>query len=301
MVPVLIGVSVAAFLSLAMFPGDPAEIALTHLMETESPPQEAVQQLRDEMGYNSSIAVQYICWLKRAVKGDLGDSIQSGQPVTTELRQAIGPSMLLASIAIILTALIAVPLGTTAAVNAGKAVDKVALGISLILSSIPDFFLAIIFILIFSLQLQLLPVAGYGNWYNLVLPAMSLALINSAITARLMRTSMLQTLRGKYILTARAKGLRESVVIGRHALKNAFPPVLHYLGTQAGHLIGGAVVIESIFLWPGIGRLLVESVRSRDIFVVQGCILTIGTAYVVIILAADLINIFLDPRFEEGE
>ncbi|TIH19836.1 ABC transporter permease [Marinifilum sp. JC120] len=284
-----------------MFPGDPAEIALVHLMEMESPPQEAVQQLREEMGYNRSIAVQYFCWLERGLSGDLGYSIQSGQPVTTELRQAIGPSVLLASVATFLTALIAIPLGTAAAVNAGKAVDKAALGISLILSSIPDFFLAVIFILIFSLQLQLVPVAGYGNWYNLILPAASLALINSSITARLMRTSMLQTLRGKYILTARAKGLRESVVIGRHALKNAFPPVLHYLGTQAGHMIGGAVVIESIFLWPGIGRLLVESVRSRDIFVVQGCVLAIGTAYVVIILAADLINIFLDPRFEEGK
>ncbi|SDL61067.1 peptide/nickel transport system permease protein [Maridesulfovibrio ferrireducens] len=298
LIPVLFGVSVATFLSLAMFPGDPAEIALVHLMETESPPQEAIMQMRDELGYNSSITVQYICWLTRALKGDLGYSIQSGQAVTTEVAQAIIPSLLLASTAILLTALIAIPLGTAAAVHAGKTIDKIALGISLVLSSIPDFFLAVIFIFIFSLHLHLVPVAGYGNWYNLILPAASLALINSSITARLMRTSMLQSLRGKYILTARAKGLSETVIIGRHALKNAFPPVLHYMGAQAGHMVGGAVVVESIFLWPGLGRLLVESVRSRDIFVVQGCILTIGTAYVLIIIITDLLNLLLDPRVE---
>lgn len=295
--PVLFGVSVAAFLSLSLFPGDPAQIALTALTDSETPPEEAILELRHEMGLDRPIPEQYLVWLKRTLSGNLGQSIQSGRSVTEELKEAAAPSIFLGLAAIAMTAIIAIPAGTMSAVRAGGKFDKIALAGSLLVVSIPDFFLAVILILIFSLQLRLVPVAGYGHWYNVVLPALSLALINSAISTRLMRTSMLQAMRGSYMLLSRAKGLSETRVMGKHALKNAIVPVIHYMGTQAGHFVGGAVVVESIFLWPGIGKLLVDSVKARDIFVVQGCILAIGAAYVLTILLTDMLGILLDPRF----
>ncbi len=296
----MFGVSVAAFLSLVLSPGNPAEIALRSLTESETPPKVAVLELEKEMGLDRPIHVQYWRWLKRTVGGDLGRSYQTGQTVVSEIKQALGPSALLAGTAILLALFIVLPLGSISASMSGTWVDKATMAGSLAIVSIPDFCIAIILFLVFSVQMDLLPVAGYGSIVNLILPALTLAISSSGITTRLMRTCMVQALEEKYVITARSKGMGEYRVTGRHAMKNALPPVLTYLGAQMGYLFGGAVVVESIFLWPGLGSLLVEAVKARDIYVVQGCVLVIACIYVLINLAVDIIQAGLDSRIREG-
>ncbi len=301
LIPVLFGISVIAFFSLAFCPGDPAEMALARLMDTESPPREAVKELRTKLGYDRPLPVRYGMWLSRVLKGDLGSSVQSGRPVFKEVVKAMTASVELAASAMLVTIVLVLGLGVFSAVYAGSFFDFSVLGLSLVGITLPDFFLAVLGILFFSVYLNCLPVGGHGSLLNLILPTMTLAAVNSVVAIRLMRTSMLQTLGARYLLTARAKGLRETAVISRHALRGALPPVVNYLGALTGHMLGGAVVVETIFMWPGIGRLLVEAVRSRDVFVVQGCVLAIGIAYVLVNLGVDILHAVLDPRIRNGE
>ncbi len=298
--PVLFGVSVAAFLSLALCPGDPAEIALRSLTDSETPPKAAVLELREQMGLDRPLYVQYWRWLDRTLHGNLGHSYQTGKDVVSEIQQALGPSALLATTSTLLTLLLVIPLGVLSASKSGSLLDKMTMAGSLAAVSIPDFCIGILLFLVFSVQLDWLPVAGYGSVINLILPSLTLAIASSCISIRLMRTCMVQALEEKYVITARSKGMGELRVAGLHAMKNALPPVLTYLGTQMGYLFGGAVVVESIFLWPGLGRLLVEAVKARDVYVVQGCILTIACVYVFINLGMDILQAWLDPRIQDG-
>jgi ABC-type dipeptide/oligopeptide/nickel transport system permease component len=298
--PVLFGVSVAAFLSLALCPGDPAEIALRSLTGEESPTREAVVELREALGLDRPLYVQYWRWLKRTLQGDLGHSYQTGRSVVFEIRQALGPSTMLAGTAILLSLAIVIPVGSLSAAFQGSWLDRSAMAVSLAVVSIPDFCVGILLFLIFSVWLGWLPVAGYGSAVHIVLPAVTLAVASSSITSRLMRTCMVQALEEKYVITARSKGMGELKVTGLHAMRNALPPVLTYQGAQMGYLFGGAVVVETIFLWPGLGRLLVEAVKSRDAFVVQGCVLMIAGIYVVINLGVDVLQAWLDPRIQES-
>jgi ABC-type dipeptide/oligopeptide/nickel transport system permease component len=296
LIPVLFGISLAAFLSMALCPGDAAKISLMSLMEAEAPPPAAVEELRREMGLDRPLAVQYAFWVKRVCRGDLGRSYQTGRSVVEELSRAFPATALLAVAAMILTILLVIPMGITSAVKKGRLWDKATLAGSLLLIAAPNFFQAIILILVFSISWRILPVAGFGTARNLILPSLALALSNAAISTRLMRTSALEVLGEKFITVARAKGLSEWLVIWKHTLRSALIPLTAYLGTQFGYLFGGAAVVETIFLWPGLGRLLVDSVRSRDVFVVQGCVLAIACSYVLINLMADLLHAFLDPR-----
>ncbi|QJT10967.1 ABC transporter permease [Oceanidesulfovibrio marinus] len=298
--PVLFGVSVAAFLSLAWCPGDPAEIALRTLTESETPPKAAVAELREQMGLDRPLYVQYWRWLGRTLHGDLGHSYQTGASVVSEVKRALGPSTLLAGTSTLLAMLIVIPLGALSAARSGSLLDRATMAGSLVAISIPDFCIGILLFLIFSVRLDWLPVAGYGSVVNLILPALTLAVASACITTRLMRTCMVQALEEKYVITARSKGMGEWRVAGLHAMKNALPPVLTYLGAQMGYLFGGAVVVESIFLWPGLGRLLVEAVKARDVYVVQGCILAIACIYVLINLMVDIVQAWVDPRIQAG-
>jgi ABC-type dipeptide/oligopeptide/nickel transport system permease component len=300
LIPVLFGISLAGFLSMALCPGDAAKISLISQMETEAPPPAAVAALRREMGLDRPLSVQYALWVKRICRGDLGRSYQTGRSVVDELSRAFPATALLAVVSMSLTIIIVLPAGITSAVKKGSLWDKATLSGSLLLIATPNFFLAIILILLFAIHWRLLPVAGFGEPRNLILPALALALSNAAISTRLMRTSALEILGEKYITVARAKGMGERLVIWKHALRSALIPLTAYLGTQFGYLFGGAAVVESIFLWPGLGRLLVDSVRSRDLFLVQGCVLTIACAYVLINLMADLVHALLDPRVRDG-
>lgn len=300
LVPVLFGISLAAFLSMALCPGDAAKISLMSQMGAEAPPPAAVEELREQMGLDRPLAVQYAFWVKRICHGDLGRSYQTGRSVVQELSTAFPASALLAVVSMLVTILIVIPAGITSAIKKGSLWDKSTLAGSLLLIASPNFFLAIILILFFSIRWKMLPVAGFGEAKSLILPSLALALTNAAISTRLMRTSALEVLGEKFIAVARAKGIGEWLVIWKHALRSALIPLTAYLGTQFGYLFGGAAVVESIFLWPGLGRLLVDSVRSRDLFVVQGCVLAIACSYVLINLMVDLLHALLDPRVRHG-
>ncbi len=300
LIPVLFGISAAAFLSMALCPGDAAKISLMSLMGAQAPPPAAVEELRREMGLDRPLALQYAYWVKRICRADLGRSYQTGRSVVRELARAFPATALLAVVSMLLTIIIVIPAGIICAVKKGGLWDKATLAASLLLIASPNFFQAIILILIFSINWKILPVAGFGQIRNLILPSLALALSNAAIATRLMRTSALEVLGEKFIMAARAKGLSERLVIWKHALRSALIPLTTYLATQFGYLFGGAAVVESIFLWPGLGRLLVDSVRSRDVFVVQGCVLAIACSYVLINLMADVLHAFLDPRVRQA-
>jgi len=301
LVPVMLGISLVAFLSLALCPGDAAKISLMAMTGSETPPAAAVAQMRAQMGLDRPLAVQYGRWLDRIVCGDLGLSYQTGRPVAEEVGRALTASALLATAAMGMTLVIVVPAGVLAALNNRGWWDRVCLAACIAVSAVPNFFLAIVLILIFAIHFKLVPVAGYGTPGSVLLPALSLALTNAAVSTRLMRTSMLEVLGQRFLLAARGRGLTETAVIGRHALRSAAIAMVSYLGTQFGYLFGGAAVVEAIFVWPGLGRLLIEAVRSRDVFVVQGCVLAIAGAYVMINLAADVIHAVIDPRVGQAQ
>lgn len=296
LIPVLLCVGLLAFAALAASPGDTARVALMAKTGSETPPEEAVRELRLEMGLDLPLYRQYLLWLGRTLSGDLGRSIQTGRSVAEELRRAAPASLALALSAMVLTVALALPAGVVSARRRGRLFDRLALAGSLGLISLPDFFLGILLVLLFSLTLGLTPVAGGGDAAHLVLPALTLALSTSAVSSRMLRASMIEALSEKSILAARARGLSERAVAWKHALRGAAIPVLSYIGSQFGYFLGGAVVVESVFVWPGLGRLLVDAVRARDVFVVQGAVLCIATGYVLANLAADVLHAVLDPR-----
>lgn len=298
--PTLFVVSLVAFLALAACPGDPARISLIMSSGNESPSAEAVEAERVRLGFDRPLPERYLAWLGRTLRGDLGYSIQTGHPVGEEVLRAAAASGLLAASAMAVSLLLVLVCGVGAAILRGSLFDAAALLWSLVVGSMPDFFIALLAILAFAVHWHLVPVTGYGRPAALTLPALSLALSVSAVSARLMRTSMIQAMAGKFLVAARARGLPERVVLGRHALKSAVAPVLSYLGAQLGFLFGGAAVIETLFVWPGLGRLLVESVRARDAFVVQGCVLAVAGAYAAINLLVDILHAAVDPRIRHA-
>ncbi|PTN38976.1 ABC transporter permease [Desulfonatronum sp. SC1] len=301
MIPVLFGVSLLAFFALLMSPGDVATITLAAKTGIETPSQEAIEAQRRELRLDAPLHVQYVSWLGRVLTGDLGHSYLTGRPVTRELTRVFPATAALACLSLAVVLLLAVPIGVVAARHRGRPLDRAALAGSLFLSCVPDFFLGLILIVVFSISLGLTPVAGFTDMRGIILPALTLGLANAAISARLMRAGMIQALEEKHLLAAKARGLTRRVVVWKHALRQALVPLSSYVGTQFGYFFGGAVVVEVIFVWPGLGRLLVDSVNSRDIFVVQGCVLAITAIYVLINLGVDILQWILDPRTRHVE
>jgi peptide/nickel transport system permease protein len=296
MVPVLFGISLLAFAALRMSPGDVASISLAARTGIDVPPEQAVEELRRAMRLEDPLALQYARWLGGVLSGDLGRSYQTGRPVPQELARVFPATAALAFAALAIDLLLAVPAGVAAALRRGRLADLLTLGSSLAFGCVPDFFLGLILILCFSIWLGLTPVAGFASIGGLVLPALTLGLTNAAISSRLMRASMLQALEEKHLLAARARGLSRLAVVWRHALKQALVPMTSYVGAQFGYFFGGAVVVETVFAWPGLGRLLVDSVNARDVAMVQGCVLAIAALYVLINLGVDILQWVLDPR-----
>ena len=299
-IPVLIGITFIAFLLMLVTPGDPAEINLRAMMNTDFPPKEAVEQMRMEMDLDKPWYVQYFSWLSRVIQGDLGYSYQTRKSTVDEITRAFPVTFLLSSIAMLFSIIIAIPIGILAGIHPNGRLDHLSRAISIIGLSIPDFFLGILGILIFSITLKVLPVAGYKGPEYLILPAFALSIGLFAITMRLMRTSMAEELEQEYIRTAISKGLDRGTIIRRHALKNAIVPVLTYMGTQYGWLFGGAMIIESLFALPGMGRLFVDAAASRDIMVMQGCIMVFAVIFIVINLCIDISYHLLDPRMRDA-
>lgn len=302
LMPVMIGISLITFAVISLSPGDPAEITLRATLGTESPPKEAVARLHEEMGLGDPWHVSYLKWASRVVRGDLGYSYQTKRSTLEEITYALPVTFSLAVLTMFISAATAIPLGIVAALRQNGPVDHLCRLTSVISLSSPEFFVAIIFMLVGGVYLGIFPVAGMGGIKHFILPSLALSVGLTAVTMRIMRTSMIETLEQDYIRTARAKGLSRRTVIQRHALKNALIPVLIYMGTQFGWIFGGAVLIESMFALPGLGRLLVNSVSSMDIMVVQGCMLTFSVIIVLINLGVDLVHLYLDPSIRgQGE
>jgi peptide/nickel transport system permease protein len=293
-IPTLLIVAVIVFVLMRAIPGDPAQIMLGDL---ENP--KALAQLRADLGLDQPVVMQFAIWLKRLLVGDLGNSIAQQRPV---LEMLVTASLVIP--AVVIATMLAIPLGMFAAWRQNTVSDVVVVTAAIVFLSIPSFWLGLIFLLVFGLKLDLLPVVGYVSVFEnfweglryLLMPVTALALIETGVLIRMARSSTIEVLRLEYITHARAKGLAESTVASRHALKNAMAPTWTMIGLTLGSLLGGAVVTETVFTLPGIGRLLVDSIFARDYPVVQGCLLFVTLIYVVVNLVVDLCYPLFDPR-----
>lgn len=299
MAPTLVGISLLAFALAALAPGDAAFEFLSRSLDRHPTPQE-VAEVRRELGLDRPLAVQYVTWLGRAARGDLGVSYSTRRPVADEIRRRIPYTMELALPAALLALAIAVPAGTLSAVRRNRPTDHVVRVLSLAGASMPSFWLALLLIILFAVKLSLVPAAGRQGPASGLLPSFALALTPAAVLARFTRSMMLETLGEEYVRTARAKGLGELAVVGRHALRNGLIPVVTAFGTSLGHLLAGAVVIESIFVWPGIGKLGLDAILERDYPMIQAFVLYAGLGFLLINLLVDLSYALVDPRVRLG-
>jgi peptide/nickel transport system permease protein/oligopeptide transport system permease protein len=290
-IPVLLGVIFVVMLTIELIPGDAVA-----LMLGEHATPEAVQKLRDFLGLDKPLAVRYFQYLGKLVTGDLGRSIQQNRPVAHELAEAWPATLQLAMAALALAAVVGVAAGVVSAVWPNSLFDAVARLGSLFGLSMPVFWTGLVLIVVFTLWLPWFPVGGVGGPSHLVLPAITLALPSIAMIARMTRSSVLEVLREDYVRTARAKGVAERLVVAKHALRNATIPILTLVGLQAGQLMGGAVLTETVFAWPGLGRLMVKAIFARDYVLLQGAVLVFAVAFVVVNLVVDLSYGALDPR-----
>lgn len=290
-IPVLLGVATLVFALLHLVPGDPAQVMLG-----ESAAASDVEALRVRLGLDRPLPAQYVQFISGVARGDLGTSFRYGTPVVQELAQRLPNTLELALAAMTVAILIAIPLGVLGALYRGRAIDQAAMTLSLIGISMPNFWLGPLLAIVFAVQLGWLPVSGMGDWRHLVLPAVTLGTALAAILARMTRASLIEELRELYVLAARARGLSYSRAVLRHALRNSLIPVVTILGLQFGAVLTGTIITETIFSWPGIGRLLIQAINFRDYPLVQGCILFVATTYVLVNLLVDLTYGWLDPR-----
>jgi ABC-type dipeptide/oligopeptide/nickel transport system permease component len=290
-IPVIIGVATLVFSLIHLIPGDPAQAMLG---DTAS--QKDVEELRERLGLNKPLLEQYGLFLKGIVHGDLGMSLRTGDSVTRQILTRMPATMELAAAAMLVAVLFALPLGIAAAVWRGTVVDHAAMTLALGGVSVPNFWLGPLLAIIFAVELGWLPVSGRGTWQHLILPAISLGAALAAILARMTRATLLEELREQYVIAARARGVSPARAVLRHAFRNSLIPVVTLLGLQFGAVLTGAVITETIFSWPGIGRLLVQSIGFRDYPLVQGCILLIAFTYLLVNLLTDLLYGVLDPR-----
>jgi peptide/nickel transport system permease protein len=318
-IPVLLGVSIVVFFMVRAIPGDPAQIMLG-----QQATQEQVQQVRESMGLDKPIFVQYGLFLKDAIRGDLGDSIVTGRPVTTELLTRLPATLELTAFAMLIAILVGIPVGVISAVRQYSLLDKSTSVLALTGISMPIFWLAMILVVIFGVNLELLPFPGRldpttgitaitglvlvdslltlnfaGFWdglLHLIMPALALATIPMAVIMRMTRSSMLEVMNEDYVRTARAKGVVPWRVVFKHALRNAMLPTITVIGLQTGLLMGGAIITETIFSWPGIGLYTYNSISSRDYASIQGVVLYAALLFVLVNLLVDILYAILDPR-----
>lgn len=292
MIPVIIGVAFIIFSMMYFTPGDPARIILG-----ESAKAEDVAKLREELGLNDSFLVQFGRYVKKAVVDqDIGNSYSTKRPVTTEIMDRFPTTLKLAALSIVIAVVIGIPVGIISATRQYSIFDNVSMVLALIGMSMPNFWQGLLLILFFSVYLGWLPSSGFSSFKHMILPAVTIGTSTVAVIARMTRSSMLEVIRQDYIRTARAKGQVESKVINHHALKNALIPIITVIGIQFGYLLSGAVLTESIFAVPGVGRLMVTSIKERDFPVVQGSVLFIAVAFSLVNLLVDILYAFVDPR-----
>ncbi len=284
------------FLIMHFTPGDPAEMIAMKRYGVDALTQEDVEWIRLQEGLDAPFYIQYIRWLNHAIHGDLGCSLINGEPVLSEILVRFPATVKLAVVSMLVALIIAIPVGIISATRQYSFVDNVSMMGAMLGVSMPNFWLGLLLILLFSVHLGWFPVCGYGGFEHIILPALTLGTGMAAVTARLTRSSMLEVLRQDYIRTARAKGLSEKLVISRHALKNALIPIVTVIGMQFGRVLEGAVIVETIFAWPGIGKLLVDSIYARDFAMIQGGVLFVAVIFVIVNLLVDISYTYLDPR-----
>ena len=299
-VPVLFGVSVLVFAVLHLAPGDPAAIMLGAQATKED-----IQRLHRDLGLDQPLVVQYFHWIGQVARGDLGRSIPLGRAVLPEVLLRFKATLLLTAGALTIAILLGLIAGIVSAVKQYSWLDRLSMGVAVTGVSLPVFWTGIMLIIVFSLQLRWFPSSGMSSPYgssvsdviwHLVLPAVTLGTASAAALARLTRSSVLEIIRQDYVRSARAKGLAERAVIARHVLKNAINPIITVLGVQVGFLLGGAILTETVFSWPGLGSMMVRAIQARDYPLVQGGVLLIATTFVVVNLVVDLLYAIFDPR-----
>jgi len=300
-IPILFGLSIIVFGMMAMIPGDPATAILGAYATPEN-----VERLNRQLGLDKTLVEQYFIWLGNLLQGDMGRSYALNRPVADEVFERFGATLILAGTSLVLCSIFGLMAGIASAVRQFGWTDRIVTLLVLIGISTPSFWLGLLLIMFFAVQLQWLPASGMYAIYgggdlpdllaHLIMPALTLAVVATAVIARLTRTAMLEVLRQDYIRTARAKGLSERRVIYRHAFKAALVAVIPVIGIQAGFVLGGAVYIETVFQWPGIGRMLVNAISTRDLLLVQGGVLVVAASYVLFNLLADVAQTIVDPR-----
>jgi peptide/nickel transport system permease protein len=290
-IPVIVGVATLVFSLIHLVPGDPVRAMLG-----DSASQSDIAEMRGRLGLDQPLYIQYGHFMKGAAMGDLGTSLRTNQPVATLILDRIPATFELAVAAMLASLVVAVPLGIIAAVKRGTAVDHAATTLALIGMSIPNFWLGPLLAIVFSVELGWLPVSGRGSFANLILPAITLGAPLAAILARMTRASLIEELGELYVLAARARGVSRARAVLKHAFRNSLIPIVTVLGLQFGSVLTGAVITETIFAWPGVGRLLIQSISARDYPAVQGCILLIAITYVSMNVIVDVAYGFLDPR-----
>ncbi len=301
-IPVMFGVSIVAFLIIHLAPGDPVLMLL---------PQEATQsdieEMRRSLGLDRPLAIQYFSWLQSVLSGDLGQSLFTSRPVIVEVLERFPNTILLTVTSIFLAIVFGMPLGILAAVKRGSSLDTGSMVASVIGWSMPNFWIGLMLIIVFGVWLKWLPTSGMYDLMaeertlldllrHLILPSFTLAVSHMAYVARFTRSSLLEVLNQDYIRTARAKGLREQFVVLRHGLRNSLIPIISVLGVTIGHLLGGAVIVEAVFAWPGLGNLMIKGIFARDFPLVQGAMLFAAVTFIFVNLVADILYAVVDPR-----
>ena len=293
LIPVIIGVTFLVYFILDFAPGDPVAIILG-IEATE----EAIQEVRKELGLDKPFIIQYLNYMAKLCRGDLGKSWAKSRDVMGEIITAFPPTITLTFWGMLVAISLALPIGIISAVYQYSIFDNVLMVCALLGISMPSFWLGLLLILTFALNLGWLPSGGVGSWKSFVMPAISLGTSSMATITRLTRSSMLEVIRADYIRTARAKGVAESKVITKHALKNALIPTVTVVGLQFGGMLGGSVMTESVYAWPGVGRLMVQSINKRDIPMVLGCVIMFSLTSSVVNLLVDVLYGFIDPRIK---
>lgn len=293
LIPVLLGVSLLVFAIMYLTPGDPAQLILG-----ENAPKAAVEALRQKMGLNDPFFIQYFRFVKNALMGDFGRSYTTGREVFNEIFQRFPNTLILAVLGVFISVVIGIPIGIISATRQYSFLDSFSMVFALLGVSMPVFWLGLMLILTFSVHLRLLPSGGFESLSSIILPALTLGVGSAAIVTRMTRSSMLEVIRQDYIRTARAKGVSEKAVINKHALKNALIPIITVVGLQFGYLLGGAVLTESVYSWPGVGRLMVEAIRQKDTPTVLAAVIFLAAAFSVVNLLVDLLYAFADPRIK---
>jgi peptide/nickel transport system permease protein len=288
---VLFGVSLIVFTLLRLAPSDPVTLLLA---ETATPQQ--IAEARRELGFDRPIYVQYVLFLSRALQGDLGQSLFYKEPALNVILKALPMTLWLGALAFVISVAVALPVGILSAIKRDSIWDYLGVGLALLGQATPPYWLGIVLIFVFSVNLKLLPTSGSFGPEYVILPAVTLAAVLMPVVTRLVRSGMLDVMHEDYVRTARAKGLRERVVVSRHALRNMLIPLVTVLGLQLTSLLGGAVIVEQVFAWPGVGRLAVQAISSRDYPVVQADVLVISAAFVFMNLLVDVLYAWLDPR-----